>query len=61
MNNEVKVSPTPIQRNRRDVAIEMLEMYLKHGSFTSEEITEERLCELYKKFHSRAIDSDNGR
>lgn len=61
MSNEVKVSPTPIQRNRRDVAIEMVELYLKHGSFTSEEITEDRLCELYKKFHSKANDCDNGR
>lgn len=61
MSNDVSVNPTPIQRNRRDVAIEMLQLYLKYWSFTAEEITEDKFCELYSKFYKRALDCDNGK
>lgn len=54
------INPTPIQRNRRDVAIELVELYMKHGNYTADEITEDKLCELYKKFYKQALESDRG-
>lgn len=61
MANDVNVSPTPIQRNRRDVAIELVELYLKQGNFISDEMTEDRLCELYSKFHRQVVSCDKER
>lgn len=61
MSNDINVNPTPIQRNRRDIAIEMVQLYLKHADFTIDQITDDKLCELYKKFYNRALDCDNGR
>ncbi|NFI51646.1 hypothetical protein FDA52_01385 [Clostridium botulinum] len=58
MADKVNVDPTPIQRNRRDVAIELIQLYLKYGSFTQDEITEDKLAELYKKYHHVAYQAD---
>ncbi|KIL06923.1 hypothetical protein SR42_15270 [Clostridium botulinum] len=58
MADKVNVDPTPIQRNRRDVAIELIQLYLKHGNFTQDEITEDKLAELYKKYHHVAYQAD---
>lgn len=41
MADNVNVNPTPIQRNKLDVAIELTQLYYKYNSFdTIEEIQE---------------------
>lgn len=59
MEKDIKISPTPIQRNRRDVAIELIGLYFKYsGQYTSDEITDDKLCELYDKFYRQARESE---
>ena len=58
MSNDIRVEPTPIQRNRRDVAVELLDMYLQHGIYTTNEITEDKIAELYEKYYRVARKCD---
>ena len=58
MADTVNVRQTPIERNRRDVALELVQLYLKHGTITADEITEDKLGQLYKKYYSVALESD---
>ena len=58
MSDNVNVSPTPIQRNRRDVAIELLKIYLERGDYTANEITEDKLSQLYEKYFDIALKCD---
>ena len=48
MSDEVKVIPTPIQRNLNDVAMELTELYYR--SINSNSI--EKIQEVYKKFYA---------
>ena len=50
MSDEVKVIPTPIQRNLNDVAMELTELYYR--SINSNSI--EKIQEVYKKFYATA-------
>ncbi|MGC8229007.1 hypothetical protein ACP2W0_08390 [Pseudobacillus badius] len=49
MSDKVKVSPTPIQRNSADVAIELLEMHLRKEAVDANEIEV-----LYAKYYALA-------
>ena len=61
MSDKINVEPTPIQRNRRDIAIELVKLYLEKGCYTGEEITEDKIAELYGKYHEKALQCDSGR
>lgn len=61
MSNNLNGSPTPIQRNSKDVAIDLIKIYLDKGDYTTNEITEDRLIELYKKFHTAATEAVRGK
>lgn len=52
-NIKVDVEPTPIQRNKRDVAMELLEIYLR-GDRERVRCTEDKLIEVYNKFYANA-------
>lgn len=54
MAEEVKVKPTPIQRNSQDVAMELLNIYLKDQYSTDKPVTAEELSDIYLKFYSMA-------
>lgn len=54
MADEIKVSPTPIQRNAHDVAIELLHIYLQ-GQFASDKPMDiDYLRETYLKLYATA-------
>lgn len=57
MADEIKVSPTPIQRNYNDVAMELTQLYYKANH--TGEYTIERIQEVYKHFYAIAISSHN--
>lgn len=59
MADQIKVSPTPIQRNYNDVAIDLLNIYIQNGDYTQDEITEDKIVELYKKFYKASRDALN--
>ncbi|MBY6900398.1 hypothetical protein [Clostridium botulinum] len=61
MADDIKVSPTPIQRNRRDIGIELLRLYLERGNYVTNEITEDKIADLYKKYYKVAVESELGR
>ena len=56
MSEEVRVAPTPIQRNELDVAMELTEMYYKHNAFPE---SIEELRETYSKFFAVAKGLNN--
>lgn len=58
MADKINIDPTPIQRNRRDVAIDLVNLFLKHGYWTADEMTEEKISELYKKYYKTALESE---
>lgn len=58
MADDIKVSPTPIQRNRRDIGIELLRLYLEKGNYVTNEITEDKIADLYKKYYKIAVESE---
>lgn len=58
MADKINVDPTPIQRNRRDVAIDLVNLFLKHGYWIADEMTEEKISELYKKYYKTALECD---
>ena len=58
MSEKVDLNPTYVQRNRRDVAIELIKFYIQSGNYTQDEITEDKLADLYKKYHQLAVDCD---
>lgn len=58
MTDKTNVAPTPIQRNRRDVAIELVNLFLKNGYWTADEMTEDKISELYKKYYKVALESE---
>jgi hypothetical protein len=49
MSNELKVIPTPIQRNYNDVAMELTQLH-----FSSRNSDVEEIQEVYKKFYATA-------
>ncbi|MGG7163866.1 hypothetical protein [Clostridium ihumii] len=49
---------TVYQRNKRDVAIELLKLHLEHGYFESDEINEEMIAGLYKNYYNAVCDVD---
>lgn len=51
MSEEVKVKPTPIQRNPHDVAIELLKIHIQNETV---DYSVEGLQNLYAKFYSTA-------
>ena len=50
MADEIKVTPTPIQRNLNDVVMELTELFYTRQ--TSQEYTVEKIQEVYKKFYA---------
>lgn len=48
MANDINVKPSPIQRNNRDIAIELTKMYLKDFGIQSLE----DMQEVYAKFYA---------
>lgn len=58
MSDRIDVDPTPIQRNRRDVAIELVNLYVEKGFHLGEEITEDKIAELYERYHQLAVNCD---
>lgn len=46
MSNEVKVAPTPVQRNSLDVALELTQMYFRAKSTNSPD----EIAEIFSKF-----------
>lgn len=61
MSDSVRVEPTPIQRNRRDIAIELVQLFLEHGNYTQDQITEEKIAELYASYFKKAVECDQGK
>jgi hypothetical protein len=55
INNEVKIVPTPIQRNLNDVAMELTELYFSRHS--GSECTIENIQNTYKKFYATAMNA----
>lgn len=53
MAENVSVSPTPIQRNAKDVAIELLNLHLEREAVSAEE-----LSGLYAKYYTLAYTLD---
>lgn len=49
MSDRISVQPTPIQRNSKDVAIELLKLHASRGPVEPEHIEE-----LYTKYYSLA-------
>ncbi|TKI70107.1 hypothetical protein FC756_08355 [Lysinibacillus mangiferihumi] len=49
MTDRISVQPTPIQRNSKDVAIELLKLHVSRGPVEPEHIEE-----LYTKYYSLA-------
>ncbi|OPX89588.1 MAG: hypothetical protein A4E53_01471 [Pelotomaculum sp. PtaB.Bin104] len=47
MSDEIKVKPTPIQRNTLDVAIELTKLHFDKTGYESLEILERTFIELY--------------
>lgn len=47
MSNEVKVRPTPIQRNLNDVAMELTQLYYKGVGPESVEELQKTYCKMY--------------
>lgn len=58
MSEKIDISPAPIQRNRRDVAIDLMKLFFKNGNWTADEITEDKISELYKKYYKIALECD---
>lgn len=56
MSNQISVKPTPIQRNSRDTAIDLIKLYLEHGYQVNQD---ESLEDIYARFYSlvRVLDS----
>lgn len=61
MADQINVDPTPIQRNRRDVAIELVGMYLRYANLNSSQITEDKLGNLYSKYYKIVLDAERGK
>lgn len=59
MSDRIDVNPTPIQRNRRDVAIELVNLYIEKGCHSGEEITEDKIAGLYERYHQLAVNCDH--
>lgn len=55
MSNEVKVNPTPIQRNLNDVAMELTNLYFKARNFSDHSI--ENIQDAYKRFYATALNA----
>jgi len=56
MTEQVKVSPAPIQRNDRDVAIELTKLHLR----TNTVYEEKELANLYASFYALSANLSNG-
>ncbi|MBU3215842.1 hypothetical protein LL033_11835 [Clostridium estertheticum] len=52
MSDQVKVNPTPIQRNINDVAMELTELY--YSASNGSEYTVEKIQQTYRKFYATA-------
>ncbi|MCB2300641.1 hypothetical protein [Clostridium tagluense] len=50
MEEEIKVNPTPIQRNINDVAMELTQLYYRSQNSNSIE----KIQEVYRKFYATA-------
>lgn len=48
MANDIKVSPTPIQRNLNDVAVELTQLYYKDNTASSVEDVKKTYIEFFK-------------
>ena len=51
MDNNINITPNPIQRNQRDVALELTQMYLDRFSVDSLE----EMQEVYSKFYAVCV------
>ena len=51
MDNNINITPNPIQRNQRDVALELTKMYLDRFSVDSLE----EMQEVYSKFYAVCV------
>ena len=51
MDNNINIAPNPIQRNQRDVALELTKMYLDRFSVDSLE----EMQEVYSKFYAVCV------
>ncbi|CUU47049.1 hypothetical protein [Clostridium beijerinckii] len=58
MADNIKVEPTPIQRNRRDIAFELLSLRL-HYDRNRADYTEDQIVALYNKFYANAAVIEN--
>jgi len=58
MADNINVEPTPIQRNRRDVAVELVKLFVERGQYNRDDITEDKISELYKKYFKVALEMD---
>lgn len=56
MADEIKVKPTPIQRNKHDVAIELLQIYIERTAVNADDLES-----LYARFYALAqyVESKN--
>lgn len=54
MSEQVKVKPTPIQRNPHDVAMELVDVYIKGQYSTNKPLEVDDLRDLYLKFYAVA-------
>lgn len=58
MADNINVEPTPIQRNRRDVAVELLKLSISWDK-TKKDYTEDEIIALYNKFYANACSIEN--
>lgn len=55
MTDTIKVDPTPIQRNDRDVAIELTKLYYERNDFENAD----EIVDIYLKFYLTAAGASN--
>jgi hypothetical protein len=54
MTENIKVDPTPIQRNKFDVTLELLDLHLRRSS-----VNADQLQELFAKYYALATYCEN--
>ncbi|WP_125152344.1 hypothetical protein [Clostridium rectalis] len=59
MPESIEVKPTPIQRNPHDVAIELLNIYLKNNLYKDKFSNVDDLRKLYLEFYSTVKMADS--
>lgn len=61
MADNVRVEPTPIQRNQRDIALELLKINLNSERSEKRNISENELIALYNRIYANIVTIESKR